>query len=86
MGDHLESVLDQLLGHRCRIETTDGTIRFEQIHSIGYKLFKCPLTVNDGQMVRYPFVLYYDEREVEGIELSILHSIEIDKLKGVGVR
>jgi hypothetical protein len=86
MGDFLELVLEKMVGHRCRIETTDGTIRYEQVHSIGYKEFKCPLATSDNGCVRYPVVLYYDEREAEGVELSILASIEIDEPKGVGVR
>lgn len=86
MGEYVENILEALVGRRCRIETTDGTVRFEPIHSIGYKEFKCPLSRRDNGCARYPFVLYYDEREAEGIELAILHSIEIDDPRGVGVR
>lgn len=79
MGDYLESVLEKLLGKRCRIETTDGSIWHETIHSIGFKEFSCPEAA--GGKVNYPTILYYDDRKVEGIELSILHSIAVDELE-----
>jgi hypothetical protein len=80
----LFDMIEELIGHRCRIETTDGTIRYETIHAHGGKHIKWPGT-SSGE-VYLPTVLYYDERKAEGVELAILHSIEIDEPKGVGVR
>lgn len=70
-------MFEEIIGKRCRIETVDGTVLYETIHSVGCREIAWPGGL-DGK-VSYPQILYYNELETEGADLSILQSIEVDE-------
>jgi len=72
MGDYIENLVEQLLGSTCRLETTDGSTRIETVYSVGWKEIEF-----NGETVRFPVTLFFDQGEVDGVELHLLKSAEV---------
>ena len=64
-----------MMGKRCRIETIDGSIRYEKVTSIGSR----KIQIRGGETIEYPEVLYFDHREGDGVDLRILLSVWPDE-------
>jgi hypothetical protein len=72
----MEELMKELVGKRCRIETTDGSIRTETIVSV--KSQTIALDSETGACtVQYPVTLFFDYGEIDGAELRIIKSIEV---------
>lgn len=72
MGSFIETVIEELFGKKCRVETTDGSVRVEVIMSAEWKSIKV-----GGGSARYPVALFFDKGEIDGVELRIVKSIEV---------
>ena len=70
---YIEDAMEELMNKRCRIETTDGSIRHEVVRSAKYLEIK----IGDEQVTRYPTALFFDGGEVDGVELSIVKRIDV---------
>lgn len=70
---YIEDALNDLIGKRLQIESTDGSIRKEKLHSIRWH----KLTIGDDQTTEYPFTLFFDPGEVDGMEVSVVRCIHI---------
>jgi hypothetical protein len=67
---------NELVGKRCRIETTDGSIRTERIVSV--KSQTIAFDSDTGACdVEYPVTLFFDHGEIDGVELRIVKSVEV---------
>lgn len=67
---YLEELIEELIGKNCRIETTDGSIRTEKVAG-----FQCQDMEMAGQKTKYPIVLHFDERGLDGVEMRIVKSV-----------
>jgi hypothetical protein len=70
--------LNKLIGKVCRIETAEGSVRTERVARIGTR--KVSLwwpKINGPVVVSIPHSLFYDEGEVDGVELSMVTGIQV---------
>lgn len=76
MGTFIELELEKLIGKKCKIETTDGSIRTETVHSVESKdiLFTKGAGV---ERVPYPRTLFFDKGEIDGVDVAIIKSVEV---------
>lgn len=70
---YIEDAVERLIGKRCRIETHDGSVRYEKINSVRFM----PIEFGKDAVAKFPFTLFFDSGEVDGVELNIVRSIEV---------
>lgn len=71
MGNYIEQRLEELVGHTCRVETRDGSIRNEHIAGIEYLELQV-----DGETSKMPVGLKFDDRGLDGAELRMVAKID----------
>lgn len=67
-------LLDELIGHRVVVETSDGSIRRGLLSRITGRQMQFA-----GTACEYPTTVYFDQSEVEGIDIRVIVSIRRDE-------
>jgi len=70
---YIEDAVGRLVGKRCSIETTDGSLRVELVRSVGYSVIQ----FGKKARARFPTTLFFDEMQVDGVELNVVEYIEV---------
>lgn len=69
-------MIEAMMGKRCRLETTDGSVRVESVVSVDYR--KIDLKADGDEVeVEYPVTLFFDEGQVDGVDFHTLRSLEV---------
>lgn len=72
MGSYIEQLIEELLGKTCRLETTDGSSRIETVKSVGWRDIEF-----NGETGKLPVTLFFDDAEVDGVDIHLLKSAEV---------
>lgn len=69
----IEDALAELIGKRIQIESTDGSIRKEKLLSIRWHR----LAIGNETVSEYPFTLFFDPGEIDGMEVAVIKRIDV---------
>lgn len=72
----VDDMIGAVLNKKCRLETTDGSIRVENVIGADTRTIMVGLR-GEEQDIEYPVTLFFDHAHVDGVELHTLRSIEV---------
>lgn len=75
MAANIDELVEMIMHKRCRLETTDGSIRIENV--MGMECLHIDVFGDETDLISYPTMIYFDEGQVDGVDLRVLRSIEV---------